>query len=80
MNCDFITFLSSLGSDTGGSIRNPASLCGCLGFKPTNGLVSRYGLIPLNNYLDTVGIIANSVETLVDVFSNFFKVLNQKYN
>lgn len=61
---------SSIGSDTGGSIRNPASICGCLGYKPTYGLVSRFGLIPLNNYFDTVGVMAQNMNVLVDVLSN----------
>ena len=61
---------SSIGSDTGGSIRNPASICGCLGYKPTYGLVSRFGLIPLNNYFDTVGVMAQNMSVLVDVLSN----------
>ena len=51
-------------------MRNPSSICGCIGYKPTYGLVSRYGLIPLNNYFDTVGIMARSVDTIVDVLSN----------
>jgi aspartyl-tRNA(Asn)/glutamyl-tRNA(Gln) amidotransferase subunit A len=62
-------FSSSIGSDTGGSVRNPASICGCIGYKPTYGLISRYGLVPLNNYFDTVGIMAKSVQTIVDVLS-----------
>lgn len=62
-------FFSAIGSDTGGSTRNPASYCGVVGLKPTYGLVSRWGLIPLVNSMDVPGVLARTVDDCVSILN-----------
>ncbi|KUI52505.1 Glutamyl-tRNA(Gln) amidotransferase subunit A, mitochondrial, partial [Cytospora mali] len=54
----------ALGTDTGGSVRLPAAYCGVVGYKPSYGMISRYGVVPYANSLDTVGLLARDVRSI----------------
>ncbi|KAK1533573.1 hypothetical protein CPAR01_10281 [Colletotrichum paranaense] len=57
----------ALGTDTGGSIRLPAAYCGVVGYKPSYGMLSRFGVVPYANSLDTVGLLARDVDVIEDL-------------
>jgi len=57
----------ALGTDTGGSVRLPAAYCGVVGYKPSYGMLSRYGVVPYANSLDTVGLLARGVKGIREV-------------
>ena len=61
----------ALGTDTGGSVRLPAAYTGVVGFKPSYGLISRWGVIAYANSLDTVGILGRNVRHIQRLFGQF---------
>ena len=67
--------LAALGTDTGGSVRQPAAWCGLFGLKPTYGLISRFGVVEMASSLDTVGVFAKTLED-----TNYLFNIMQKYD
>lgn len=59
---------SALGTDTGGSVRLPASYCGVVGLKPSYGLISRHGVVSYADSLDCVGVLSKTVDAVEQVF------------
>jgi aspartyl-tRNA(Asn)/glutamyl-tRNA(Gln) amidotransferase subunit A len=62
--CSRLTLRSALGTDTGGSVRLPAAYTQTYGFKPSYGMISRWGVVAYANSMDTVGILAKDMEAV----------------
>ena len=65
----------ALGTDTGGSVRLPAAYCGVVGFKPSYGLISRWGVVAYANSLDTVGIFSRHLVGAKAIFGALLPML-----
>src|SRR2546430_17646984 len=68
----------ALGTDTGGSVRLPAAYTGTVGFKPSYGLISRWGVVAYANSLDTVGVLAPDSTTIREIFSMYIGICNAR--
>lgn len=66
-----LTMVRALGTDTGGSVRLPAAYTGIAGFKPSYGMISRWGVVAYANSLDTVGILAKIVTRVKEIFGRY---------
>lgn len=73
--CKALFLFSALGSDTGGSVRLPAAFCNVIGFKPSNGVISRHGLVEYATSLDTIGVLAKNYSVLRGVFGSFSSLI-----
>lgn len=73
------TCLASLGTDTGGSVRQPAAWCGLVGYKPTYGLFSRYGVVDFASSIDTPSLFTKDIDDCVFLFKNLIGVDENDY-
>lgn len=70
---------TAIGSDTGGSVRLPAAYTRTVGFKPSYGIISRHGLIPYANSLDTVGLFGRTCNDVFLLYGRFLQMLNGSF-